>query len=141
MTETLTKDTTTKHPLPSGAILHLGRPSFAAAGRLRNALARAAAGRPFTPDEMKVGLAELKENPSAGGALVSRLLGVLASEDVEQSMFECLKQASYQPKGQEESVRLKVSPSCSTTRSSATTRAWTTTPSASRRGRRPSSLF
>lgn len=110
MTETPTKDTTTKHPLPSGAILHLGRPSFAAAGRLRNALARAAAGRPFTPDEMKVGLAELKENPSAGGALVSRLLGVLASEDVEQSMFECLKQASYQPKGQEESVRLKVSP-------------------------------
>jgi hypothetical protein len=110
MTETLTKDTTTKHPLPSGAVLHLGRPSFAAAGRLRNALARAASTRPLSTDEMKLGLSELKDNPSAGGALVSRMLSVLASEDVELAVFECLKQATYQPKGQDETVRLKVAP-------------------------------
>lgn len=110
MTETLTKDLTAKHDLPSGAVLHLGRPPFAAAARLRNALARAAAGKPLSQEEMKIGLDELKANPSAGGALVSRMLSVMASEEVEAAVFGCLVQASYQPKGQPEGVRLKVNP-------------------------------
>lgn len=107
MTETATKDATKKHPLPSGATLHLGRPSFAAAGRLRNALARAAGQRPISPDEMKAGFDTLKENPSAGGALVQRLLNVLASEDVEAAVFACLEQATYEPKDSQ-GARLKV---------------------------------
>ena len=98
MTETATKDTTKPYSLPSGATLHMGRPEFKACGELRNALARAAGGRPFTPDEMKLGLETLRENPSAGGALVSRVLTALCSETVEAALFACLRQASYEPK-------------------------------------------
>lgn len=107
MTETTTKDPTTAHELPSGATLHLGRPPFAAAGELRNALFRAAGGRPFSPDEMKLGLHDLAANPSAGGALLQRLLSVLASPDVEDAVFGCLVQASYEPAGAPE-ARVKV---------------------------------
>lgn len=107
MTETLTKDATTPHPLPSGAVLHLGRPPFAAASRLRNALARAAGSKPLTPEEMKLGLADLKMDPSAGGALLQRLLQVVASEDVEAALFACLVQATYEPAGAT-GLRLKI---------------------------------
>ncbi len=94
-----TKDTTKKHALPSGATLHLGRPSYGAAARLRNALARAFGAKTITPEEMKLGLEGLKENPSAGGAMVSRLLTALSSDDVEAALFACLEQATYEPKG------------------------------------------
>ncbi len=107
MTET--KDRTTPHKLPSGATLHLGRPPFKACAELRNALARAASGRPFTAEEMKLGLDTLKENPSAGGALVSRVLAALSSEQVEGALFACLDQASYEPKAAP-GARLKVNP-------------------------------
>lgn len=104
-----TKDATQKHVLPSGATLHLGRPPFAAAGRLRNALARAAGQRPLTPEEMKLGMETLRSNPSAGGALVQRLLNVLSSEDVESAVFACLEQATYEPKDVV-NARIKVNP-------------------------------
>lgn len=106
MTETATKDATTPHELPSGATLHLGRIPFKACGELRNALARAAAAQPFTPDELKAGFAKLKEDPSAGGALLQRVLGVVASVEVEACLFACLQSASYQPKGS--NARVKV---------------------------------
>ncbi len=108
MTETPTKDATKPHKLPSGAVLHLGRPPYKACADLRNALARAAGARPLTPEEMKIGFDTLKEDPSAGGALVSRLLNVLASEQVEASLFACLTQATYEPK--DCAVQVKVTP-------------------------------
>lgn len=92
------KNTSKPYPMPSGATLHLGRPPWKAAGELRNALARAASGRPFTAEEMKLGLDTLKESPSAGGALVQRVLTALASEQVEAALFACLTQATYEPK-------------------------------------------
>lgn len=104
-----TKDVTKKVQLPSGAVLHLGRPEFGACGRLKRALANAAGGRPFSPEEMKMGLDELVKNPSAGGSLASRLLTVFASEEVEKSIFDCLAQATYQPAGVE-AARIKVNP-------------------------------
>lgn len=109
MTETNAppKDGTKTHSLPSGATLHLGRPPFAAAGRLRNALARVAGQRPLSPEEMKAGLAELKANPSAGGLVLQRVLQVLASEEVEAATFACLEQATYEPQGHP-GVRIKV---------------------------------
>lgn len=109
MDETTTKDSTKPYKLPSGGTLHMGRPAFKACGELRNALARAAAGRPFTPEEMKLGLESLKENPSAGGALVSRVLAAVASDQVEAALFVCLEQASYEPKGAPQ-ARIKVNP-------------------------------
>lgn len=108
MNETATKDVTKPFPLPSGATLHMGRPAFADAGRLRNALARAAMAKPPTPDEMKAGLDSLKTNPAAGGALLQRVLSVVASEEVEACLFSCLRVASYQPSGA--NARLKVTP-------------------------------
>lgn len=109
MNEAPTKDVTTPHKLPSGATLHLGRPPFKAAGELRNALARAASGRPFTPEELKLGLETLKQDPSAGGALISRFLAAVASEQVEGALFACLTQATYEPKTAP-GARLKVTP-------------------------------
>lgn len=110
MTETAKKDLTKTCMLPSGATLHLGRPPFRACADLRNALARAAAGRPFTPEEMKLGLDALKDAPSAGGALMTRILTALSSEEVETALFAALAQGTYQPKGQPDAVRLKVTP-------------------------------
>lgn len=108
-TETSTKDTTKPYPLPSGATLHLGRPQYGACAALRNALARAGGSRPFTSEEMKLGLDALKETPAAGGGIVQRLIAVIASEDVERALFACLQQATYEPKGAE-GVLIKVTP-------------------------------
>lgn len=108
MTETMPKDTTKPFVLSSGATLHMGRPAFADAGRLRNALAHAAGAQPLTPEEMKTTLAGLKENPSMGGAILQRVLGVVASEEVEAAVFACLRVASYQPAGS--NVKIKVTP-------------------------------
>lgn len=107
MIDTVVKDKTQQHPLPSGAVLHLGRAPYGAAARLRNALARAAGAKALTPDEMKVGWADLKENPSAGGLLVGRLLAVLASEEIEASLFACLEQSTYEP-AQAAGARMKI---------------------------------
>lgn len=108
MTETTSKDRTKPFTLPSGAVLHVGRPAFADAGRLRNAIARAAGAKPLSADEMKVGFSQLSENPSAGGALLQRALTVISSDEVERCLFECLQSASYQPKGS--NARIKVNP-------------------------------
>lgn len=107
MTETMTKDATARHDLPSGAVLHLGRPAFAAAGALRNALAKAVGGRAFSPDEMKLGLDELQKDPSAGGALLQRGLAALASPEVEEAVFACLAASTYEPPDSQ-AVRVKV---------------------------------
>ena len=85
------------HTLPSGATLHMSRPGFAAASNLRNALARALGAAPLRPDEMKVTLDTLKEEPSTGGALLQRALMAAASPEVEEAVFSVLGWARYQP--------------------------------------------
>ncbi len=93
------KDTTKGFALPSGATLHIQRPAFADASRLRNAIARALSASPLKPEEMKLTLETLKDAPSEGGALISRLLTLVSSETVEDAIFACLAQSTYQPKG------------------------------------------
>lgn len=102
------KDTTKGYPLPSGATLHLQRPSFGAASRLRNAIAKAIGDKPLSPEEMKLQFVELKSNPSQGGALLSRILSLVSSESVEECIFDCLEQSSYHPKGTPEVTRIKI---------------------------------
>lgn len=92
--------------LPSGATLHLSRPSFAAASQLRGALARAFGAAPLRPEEMKATLASLKENPSAGGALFQRALNLVASSEVEDALFRCLEWGLYQPPDGEDRVKV-----------------------------------
>lgn len=106
MSETTTKDRTKAFTMPSGAVLHMGRPLYADAGRLRNALARAAGAMPLSADEMKTGMQQLKDNPSAGGALLQRIMGVVASEEVEGAIFDCLRVASYQPQGSNARIKM-----------------------------------
>lgn len=85
--------------LPSGAILHLERIPYAAACRLKRALLGAFGAQPPSAEEMKLSLDQLKANPSAGGAILSRLVGVLASEGVDAAVLACAASALYQPKG------------------------------------------
>jgi hypothetical protein len=93
------KDQSQSFVLPSGATMHISRPSFADASRLRNALARAFSSAPLSADEMKSTIKTLKENPAAGGALFQRVLNVVSSQEVEAALFEVLGVALYQPKG------------------------------------------
>lgn len=107
-TESPSKSQSTAHALPSGATLHLGRPEYAAAARLRNALARALGGAPFSPAEMKTTLDGLTREPSAAGALLQRLLSVVASNDVEAALFDVLRAGIYQPKGSNNQLKVNV---------------------------------
>lgn len=100
------KDVSKGHVLPSGATLHVNRPAFAAAGQLRNAVARALSATPISAEEMKTTFDDLKGDPSKGGALLQRILGLASSEAVEEAIFECLKPSAYQPKGS--AARVKV---------------------------------
>lgn len=101
------KDQSKPYALPSGATLHLQRVPFKRADALKKALARALGATPLGPDEMKANFSVLRDNPSAGGALLQRMLQVVASDDVDQCVFAALEgSALYQPKGTVD--RLKV---------------------------------
>lgn len=103
------KDATKKYALPSGATLHLGRPEFGACGRLKRAIAKTVGASPFSVEEMKTSLKDLKGDPSKGGALLQRLMALISSEEVEAAVFECLKGSTWQPKGAD-AARIKVDP-------------------------------
>jgi hypothetical protein len=86
----------------------MSRPGFQAAANLRDALANAFGSAPLSPEEMKTTLAGLRENPSAGGALLQRMIRVLASKEVDAAIFAVLEWATYQPKGLNELAAIKV---------------------------------
>lgn len=99
-TATPSKEQSVTHQLASGAVLYLQRVPYKRADALRKALFKAFGASPLTPSEMKITLDGLKENPSAGGALLQRFLMVLSSDEVDNAMMACLQGiALYQPKG------------------------------------------
>jgi hypothetical protein len=109
--DTPVKDVTKPYPLPSGAVLHLGRVPYAAAKELRNALLRAVAASPITGEEMRVGgFAEVLGNPSVGATLLQRVLLAGASDELEAALFQALLVGAYQPAGAPAAARLKVEP-------------------------------
>lgn len=100
------KDRSKHFKLPSGATLHMQRPRYDAAAHLKNVLLKAGSAQPMSAEEMKQTLETLKENPEQGGALLQRVLAVVASPEVDAAMFACLVGSSYQPKGSEARIKL-----------------------------------
>lgn len=100
------KDQAKKFILPSGATLHVSRPSYVDAAALRNSLIAAFGSAPLSADEMKVTLDQLRDAPSTGGALLQRGLKVLSSAEVERYVFACLKTALYFPAGSEDGIKV-----------------------------------